>query len=179
MLFSFLFPPYLQLAPPMDWEQYGQDWQIFTGLFQGSLLLSTQGQPRKPGSQAAQRCLIMKFRQDQCWMVCQHHPVPMYFSLAGEDAFLTQHPLRVMAYTVPRSSVQTVTRTAGIQLSRCVRGELPLHYSYLTKSAQNETPSKIFFTKSSNCRLYLRITWEDTLYFWAMSSVQDRFLPCK
>lgn len=53
-------------------------------------------------------------------MACQHHPVPVYFSLVEEDVlFLTQHSLRVMAYTVPRSSVQTVTRTAGIQFSRC------------------------------------------------------------
>ena len=119
------------VASPWTVIQYGRDRQIPTGLYQGSLLLSTQGQLRKLGSQAAQWCLIMKSKQGQCWMVCQHHPVPVYFSLVREDVlFLAGHPLRVMAYTVPRSTVQTVTRTAGIQFSRCGEGLITLSTPY-------------------------------------------------
>lgn len=106
-------PSYLQLAPRMDREQYGQDWQNLHGRVPR---VSTDFNPKAapwPGSQATRRCLIMNPDRIS-GRRCQCRPTRVAFLLAEGD-----HPLRVVACAARCSAVRAVPRTAGMKLSRC------------------------------------------------------------
>ena len=85
------------------------------GVYQGSLLISTQGRALRPGSQAGLRRLIMLPDRVSADGHAKGRPVQVAFSLAAGDYC----PLRVSACAVGRSSVRVVTRTAGVKLSMC------------------------------------------------------------
>ena len=58
MRFLFLIT-FAARTPDEIGNSTGQVWQTCAGVYQGSLLLSTPGQPHMPGSQAVRRCLIV------------------------------------------------------------------------------------------------------------------------
>ncbi|MBQ2661173.1 MAG: hypothetical protein IJF80_00795 [Clostridia bacterium] len=81
----------------------GKPWQrLFTGFFQGSLLLPTQGQHRLSDVQANDKCLIM-------------HPTDIMAKQPANAAFVAQSALIRRAFPVSLS----------IQLSMCTEGKYP------------------------------------------------------
>ena len=85
------------------------------GVYQGSLLISTQGRALRPGSQAGLRRLIVLTDRVSTDGHAKGRPAQVAFSLAARDYC----PLRVTACAAGRSSVRVVTRTAGVKLSMC------------------------------------------------------------
>ena len=83
------------------------------GVYQGSLLISTQGRALQPGSQAGLRRLIMLPDKVSTGGHAKGRPAQVAFSLAAGDYCL----LRVSACAAGRSSVRVVTHTAGVKLS--------------------------------------------------------------
>ena len=85
------------------------------GVYQGSLLISTQGRALRPGSQAGLWRLIVFPDRVSAGGHAKGCPAQVAFSLAAGDYC----PLRVLACAAGRSSVRVVTRTAGVKLSIC------------------------------------------------------------
>ena len=83
------------------------------GVYQGSLLISTQGRALRPGSQAGLRRLIVLPDRVSAGGHAKGRPAQVAISLTAGDCC----PLRVSACAAGRSSVQVVTRTAGVKLS--------------------------------------------------------------
>lgn len=117
------------------------------GVYQGSLLLSTPGQPHMPGSQAVRRCLIVYPDRVNAGGLAKGRPRrwhsrsvvissnPIGAQRSGSDWERRSSGINelfpvgksecygacsddVVACAVGRSSVQVVTRTAGMKLSR-------------------------------------------------------------
>ena len=86
------------------------------GVYQGSLLISTQGRAQRPGSQADLRRLIVLPDRVSAGGHAKGRPTQVTFSLAAGGCC----PLRVLACAAGRSSVRVVTRTAGVKLSMCM-----------------------------------------------------------
>ena len=85
------------------------------GVYQGSLLISTQGRALRPGSQAGLRRLIVLQDRVSADGHAKGRPAQVAFSLVTRDCC----PLRVTACAAGRSSVRVVTRTADVKLSMC------------------------------------------------------------
>ena len=89
--------------------------QTRAGVYLGSLLISTPGRALRPGSQAALRRLIVSPDRVNADGHAKGCPAQVAFSLTEES----DCPLRVVARAGRRSSVWSVTRTAGVKLSMC------------------------------------------------------------
>lgn len=100
------------------------------GVYQGSLLLSTPGQPHTPGSQAVRRCLIVYLDRVNAGGHAKDRPRRWHSRSVGALRPVSIGPQGtaqnfeecavfsdVLACAVGRSSVRVVTRTAGIKLS--------------------------------------------------------------
>ena len=100
------------------------------GVYQGSLLLSTPGQPHAPGSQAVRRCLIVYLDRVNAGGHAKDRPRRWHSRSVGALRPVSIGPQGtaqnfeecavfsdVLACAVGRSSVRVVTRTAGIKLS--------------------------------------------------------------
>lgn len=100
------------------------------GVYQGSLLLSTPGQPHMPGSQAVRRCLIVYLDRVNAGGHAKDRPRRWHSRSVGALRPVSIGPQGtaqnfeecavfsdVLACAVGRSSVRVVTRTAGIKLS--------------------------------------------------------------
>ena len=101
------------------------------GIYQGSLLLSTPGQPHTPGSQAVRRCLIVYPDRVNADGLAKDRPRRWHSRSVGALRPVSIVPQGtaqnfegcavfsdVMACAVGRSSVRVVTRTADVKFSR-------------------------------------------------------------
>ena len=95
--FLSVAPPYLQLAP--RWFRgtvRTEDGYLLTGVFQGSLLLSTPGQPSL-FMLASALCLIISPNRVNASRLCQSRPVTGFIARRKEFLRVMAHTARMLA----------------------------------------------------------------------------------
>jgi len=119
MRFLFLIT-FAARTPDEIGNSTGQVWQTCAGVYQGSLLLSTPGQPHMPGSQAVRRCLIVYPDRVNADGHAKDRPRRWHSRSVGALRPVSIGPQGsdVVACAEGRSSVWVVTRTAGILFSK-------------------------------------------------------------